>query len=98
MPADPLHSHAPVAATQAQQGGHRRHGHDHPSPDAQTGAHKRLLTAFVVTALFMLVEAVGGWLSGSLALLADAGHMLTDTAALLTDGVTGGTFCRPPTQ
>ncbi|CAK8736540.1 Zinc transporter ZitB [Sodalis praecaptivus] len=52
-------------------------------PDAQTGAHKRLLTAFVVTALFMLVEAVGGWLSGSLALLADAGHMLTDTAALL---------------
>ncbi|MEN3258874.1 CDF family zinc transporter ZitB [Sodalis endosymbiont of Spalangia cameroni] len=83
MPADPLHSHAPVAATQAHHGGHRGHQHDHPSPDAQTGAHKRLLAAFVVTALFMLVEAVGGWLSGSLALLADAGHMLTDTAALL---------------
>ncbi len=73
MPADPLHSHAPVAATQAHHGGHRGHRHDHPSPDAQTGAHKRLLAAFVVTALFMLVEAVSGWLSGSLALLADAG-------------------------
>ncbi|WP_406703117.1 CDF family zinc transporter ZitB [Sodalis sp.] len=46
-------------------------------------AHRRLLAAFIITALFMLVEAVGGWLSGSLALLADAGHMLTDTAALL---------------
>ncbi|KYP97606.1 zinc transporter ZitB [Sodalis-like endosymbiont of Proechinophthirus fluctus] len=42
-----------------------------------------MLAAFVVAALFMLVEAVGGYLSGSLALLADAGHMLTDTAALL---------------
>ncbi|WP_145495152.1 CDF family zinc transporter ZitB [Yersinia bercovieri] len=43
---------------------------------------KRLLIAFAVTTLFMIVEAIGGWLSGSLALLADAGHMLTDSAAL----------------
>jgi len=35
-----------------------------------------------LTVLFMIVEAVGGWLSGSLALLADAGHMLTDAGAL----------------
>ncbi|MDD0675390.1 cation transporter, partial [Shigella sonnei] len=35
-----------------------------------------------VTAGVMLVEVVGGFVSGSLALLADAGHMLTDTAAL----------------
>jgi cobalt-zinc-cadmium efflux system protein len=35
-----------------------------------------------VTALIMLAEAVGGWWSGSLALLSDAGHMLTDVAAL----------------
>jgi cobalt-zinc-cadmium efflux system protein len=38
----------------------------------------RLTAVFVLTAVFMVVEAVGGWLSGSLALLADAGHMLTD--------------------
>ncbi|MFC0141247.1 CDF family zinc transporter ZitB [Erwinia mallotivora] len=43
----------------------------------------RLLAAFLVTAVFMVAEVVGGLLSGSLALLADAGHMLTDAAALL---------------
>lgn len=42
----------------------------------------RLSLIFGLTALFMVVEAVGGWLSGSLALLADAGHMLTDVGAL----------------
>ncbi|BDG07679.1 cation diffusion facilitator family transporter [Anaeromyxobacter paludicola] len=35
-----------------------------------------------VAAVIMVAEAVGGWLSGSLALLSDAGHMLTDVAAL----------------
>ncbi|CNK88667.1 CDF family zinc transporter ZitB [Yersinia aldovae] len=43
---------------------------------------RRLLIAFAVTTVFMVAEAIGGWLSGSLALLADAGHMLTDSAAL----------------
>lgn len=43
----------------------------------------RLLAALVVTFVFMLAEVIGGWLSGSLALLADAGHMLTDAGALL---------------
>ena len=36
----------------------------------------------VVTALFMVVELVAGWVSGALALVADAGHMLTDVGAL----------------
>lgn len=36
----------------------------------------------MLTAVYMVAEAVGGWLTGSLALLADAGHMLTDVAAL----------------
>ena len=43
---------------------------------------KRLRIALVLTGAFMLVEVVGGVLSGSLALLADAGHMLTDSLAL----------------
>ncbi|KAB8313059.1 CDF family zinc transporter ZitB [Erwinia endophytica] len=43
----------------------------------------RLLMAFLVTVVFMVAEVAGGLISGSLALLADAGHMLTDTAALL---------------
>lgn len=42
----------------------------------------RLKFALVLTFLYMLVEAVGGWLTNSLALIADAGHMLTDVAAL----------------
>ena len=55
------------------------HGHHHTA----AAAHRpRLFAAFLVTATVMVAEAIGGWLSGSLALLADAGHMLSDTAAL----------------
>ncbi len=42
----------------------------------------RLLVVLVLTAVFMVVEAVAGYLSGALALLAEAGHMLTDVGAL----------------
>ncbi|MCT7477568.1 cation transporter [Escherichia coli] len=60
------------------------HSHSHTSSHLpEDNNARRLLYAFGVTAGFMLVEVVGGFLSGSLALLADAGHMLTDTAALL---------------
>ncbi|WP_409306288.1 CDF family zinc transporter ZitB [Pectobacterium sp. B1J-3] len=54
------------------------HDHNH----AESGNSQRLLAAFIITATFMVAEVVGGLLSGSLALLADAGHMLTDAAAL----------------
>jgi cobalt-zinc-cadmium efflux system protein len=47
-----------------------------------TDSRRRLTLALVITLLVMVVELVGGWLSGSLALLADAGHMLADGAAL----------------
>jgi len=47
-----------------------------------TDNRKRVRAALVLTATFMLVEVAGGVLSGSLALLADAGHMLTDSLAL----------------
>lgn len=43
---------------------------------------RRLGVVLGLTAAYMGVEAVGGWLSGSLALLADAGHMLTDVASV----------------
>lgn len=58
------------------------HSHTH-SHNPGDGNQRRLTLAFGVTALFMLAEIAGGLISGSLALLADAGHMLTDTAALL---------------
>jgi cobalt-zinc-cadmium efflux system protein len=40
--------------------------------------NQRLLTALIVITVFMIIEIIGGLISGSLALLADAGHMLTD--------------------
>lgn len=59
--------------------GHDGHGH---APTVSSGNEKRVLFAFALTFSYMLVEAVGGWISGSLALIADAGHMLTDASAL----------------
>ncbi len=66
--------------------------------DIHSHAHageRRLLLAFVLTTVAMLAEAFGGWLSGSLALLADAGHMLVDTFALLLAWA-GAHFARRP--
>lgn len=60
---------------------HRHDGHAH-THGRSARSRKRLLTVLLLTAIYMLAEAVGGWLTGSLALLADAGHMLTDAAAL----------------
>lgn len=68
------------------------HHHDH----AHAGAgERRLLWAFVLTVLTLVVEAVGGWVSGSLALLADAGHMFVDAFALLLAWM-GAYFARRP--
>lgn len=50
--------------------------------DGRGAVSTRLRLVLLVTALFMVVEAVAGWVSGALALLADAGHMLTDVGAL----------------
>ena len=57
------------------------HGHDDAHSHAPT-SERRVMIAMWLTGGFMIVEAVGGYLSGSLALIADAGHMLTDTGAL----------------
>jgi cobalt-zinc-cadmium efflux system protein len=53
---------------------------DHSHHSATTG--RSLAWAFALTVVFAAVEAVGGWWSGSLALLGDAGHMITDATAL----------------
>jgi cobalt-zinc-cadmium efflux system protein len=56
---------------------------------------RRLGWALAITATFMLLEVAGGLISGSLALLADAGHMLTDTAALGLAWVAARLAARP---
>lgn len=57
------------------------HAH-HSSETASSDNERRVIGAFLLTAGFMVVEVVGAVISGSLALLADAGHMLTDAGAL----------------
>jgi cobalt-zinc-cadmium efflux system protein len=54
------------------------HGHRHAAR-----SQRRLASVLVLITLYMFAEALGGWWANSLALLADAGHMLTDVAALL---------------
>lgn len=73
---------------------HHDHGHDHSgkldaglsaSPGHSAHAHvvgRSLVLALAVISVFMIVEFVGGLLSGSLALIADASHMMTDAVAL----------------
>ena len=63
-------------------------GHSH-------GNMRRVIIALVLTGAFMIVEVIGGILSGSLALLADAGHMLTDTMALALAAVAFHVSRRP---
>lgn len=55
--------------------------HDH-APSAASKNKKQLIVVFILTSLYLVAEVVGGILTHSLALLADAGHMLTDVGGL----------------
>ncbi|XDA97145.1 cation diffusion facilitator family transporter [Sulfitobacter sp. LCG007] len=70
---DHSHSHS---------GGHSDH-HSLGAGHIHVGSERTIGLAALLTGGFMLVELVGGLVSGSLALLADAGHMLTDFGALV---------------
>ena len=59
------------------------HDHVHPHVHERPGGSRGVLAfAFALTCAMLVVEAIGGWWSGSLALLADAAHMLVDAGAL----------------
>jgi cobalt-zinc-cadmium efflux system protein len=70
---------------------------DQSSPTAGSRHRKRLTLALVLAAVYMVAEVVGSILSNSLALLADAGHMLTDVAALGLSLFAIWVAQRPPT-
>jgi cobalt-zinc-cadmium efflux system protein len=73
---------APAAPPVAHQHRHDDgHAHDHRGHD-HAASTRALRWALGLTAVLLVVEVIGGWLSNSLALLADAGHMLTDVGAL----------------
>src|SRR5215203_2953574 len=61
-------------------GANQAHSHSHERRGAEST--NKLKLALGLTSVYMIAEAVGGWFANSLALLADAGHMLTDAAAI----------------
>jgi cobalt-zinc-cadmium efflux system protein len=61
---------------------HEHDGHHDHQHDLRSASYSRLWWAFIINLVFLVVEVIGGILTNSLALLADAGHMLTDVGAL----------------
>ncbi|MFH0881746.1 MAG: cation diffusion facilitator family transporter [bacterium] len=75
---------------------HDQSGHNHGGGKAQR--RRALAWAFGINAAFLIIEVAGGVISGSLALLADAGHMLSDVAALGVALWVSRIVERPPSQ
>ncbi|CAH1655079.1 MULTISPECIES: cation diffusion facilitator family transporter [unclassified Chelatococcus] len=72
-------------------------GDDHAHAQVVTaGNEQRIRFVFIITAGYAAVQAVGGWLAGSLALIADSGHMVSDAAALLLALIAYRMARRPP--
>lgn len=76
--------------------------HSHHNSDDHSHSHsatgRTLVIALILTVSFAAVEAVAGWLSGSLALLGDAGHMITDATALGLASFAAWVAARPPSS
>jgi len=77
-----------------------KHGHAHAAHEHHEHAHGghngTLLVALLLTLSFAGIEALAGWWSGSLALLSDAAHMLTDSSALGLAAAAAWLARRPP--
>ncbi len=71
-------------------------GHDHA--EHAHGNRRRLAAALSIVVVVLLIELVGAWLSGSLALLADAGHMTSDAIGLVVALVASTIATRPATD
>ena len=75
------------------------HSHDHSHHHGHVSSSSRLLLiGLLLTLAFAFFEAIGGWWSGSLALLGDAGHMFSDSAALGIAMVAARMMQRPPSE
>jgi cobalt-zinc-cadmium efflux system protein len=91
----PPHEHSGHQHSGHEHAGHEHSGHNHPEHDHSAHDHAghlhahaagadeaRVAWAFVIITLFLALQIAGGVISGSLALLADAGHMVSDAVAL----------------
>ena len=72
--------------------------HQHEAAHTHLATGKTLLIALALTIGYSVIELVAGWRSGSLALLADAGHMVTDGAALGISALAAWLAARPPSR
>ena len=72
--------------------------HDHAGPSAGGQHQKRLTVVLVITGAVMVAEVIGAAISGSLALLADAGHMLADAGGLTMAALAAHLMARPATN
>jgi cobalt-zinc-cadmium efflux system protein len=73
------------------------HGHDHGTGSSALSDRRRLGLVLAITGTVLVAQVVGAVLTGSLALLADAGHMLTDAAGLVVALVAAHLVTRPAT-
>jgi cobalt-zinc-cadmium efflux system protein len=90
MSSGPHQGHAP--------GDHHHEGHGHAHAHGGGGSVRRLRLSLVLTTTIMVAETIGGLWSGSLALLSDAGHMLTDAGALALALVAAWVATRKPDE
>jgi cobalt-zinc-cadmium efflux system protein len=74
------------------------HSHDHAHAHGATANRTRLWVAIAIIGAFLVVQVIGGLVSGSLALLADAGHMASDLIALVVALVAAMVAARPATD
>jgi cobalt-zinc-cadmium efflux system protein len=88
------HGHDPTHGADHGHGSDAGHVHRHAPPSSG----RQLFWALLLTGGCMIIEAVGGWLAGSLALLADSAHMLTDCASLAMSYAAVLAAARPATK
>jgi cobalt-zinc-cadmium efflux system protein len=82
------------------------HSHNHDSSYAHSHTHSHtssssrntLLTALCITLCYAIIEAAAGWWANSLALMSDAGHMVTDSSALAIGAFSAWLATRSPSQ
>ncbi|QJP13438.1 cation transporter [Starkeya sp. ORNL1] len=91
---DASHRHAPHDHAPHDHGGER---HDH-GMTVTDDSQRRVFWVMIITGGYMFAQAAGGYLSGSLALIADAGHMLSDTVALFLSWMAFRLSRRPPDE
>lgn len=78
-------------------GGHAHHHHDHGHPAAQTHG-RAFAVAIGLNLVFVIAEVAAGFISGSMALIADAGHNLSDVLSLVIAWAASVLAARPPSE